>query len=361
MELALRQMPGLAAIARRCHRGRWCTRFRRPAVALAVCVGTLAAIARAPLPGTAWLAARTASIPRPGGEGLLDSREGALAPAWLAATVGNVEASQRSEPRVDAGDSNVPRRLLAGGVLAAVALTVGWASEPAPGQAEVIKGNAPPTDYGLGKNFFKKNKASCSNVEDCQAIGDKKYADEYSAVEESKYEVTASGARFKDMVQGVKADGVAATGQTVRLRYKVMRQGKRSRDGVSGEASTIFSLGYGEDDGPKDAVLTTKLGEGELVKALDEGIVGMAVGGRRRIQVRPDRGLGWRKVGKCAETNTAATAIAGIPNAGVENEETCIDLNKQPAPADYAAKRRFARRFDESLIVEVDLVGVGAS
>merc|ERR1719277_2584495 len=107
------------------------------------------------------------------------------------------------------------------------------------------------------------------------------------------------------MTPGVDSDGVAKAGDMVRVRYRVMRSGKRSSDGLTGEASTIFSLGYGEDDGPKDAVLTAALGEGRFVKALDEGIVGMNVGGKRRVQVRPEYGLGWRKSGKCAQADFA--------------------------------------------------------
>ena len=40
----------------------------------------------------------------------------------------------------------------------------------------------------------------------------------------------------------------AERGASVRVKYRVLRLGKRSRDGLSGEASPIFSIGYGEDD-----------------------------------------------------------------------------------------------------------------
>ena len=35
-------------------------------------------------------------------------------------------------------------------------------------------------------------------------------------------------------------------GDTCFIRYRALRLGKRSRDGLSGEASTVFSYGYGE-------------------------------------------------------------------------------------------------------------------
>ncbi|CAK9078527.1 Peptidylprolyl isomerase [Durusdinium trenchii] len=104
-----------------------------------------------------------------------------------------------------------------------------------------------------------------------------------------------------DVKAGDESAGVAKVGDDVKIRYRVMRSGKRSYDGLSGEATTLFSLGYGEDDGPKDATLNAPIGQGRFVKALDEALVGMAVGGVRRIQVRPDYGLGWKKEGKCAE------------------------------------------------------------
>lgn len=39
-----------------------------------------------------------------------------------------------------------------------------------------------------------------------------------------------------------------AEGDSCAIRYRALRLGKRSRDGLSGEASTVFSFGYGEDD-----------------------------------------------------------------------------------------------------------------
>lgn len=37
--------------------------------------------------------------------------------------------------------------------------------------------------------------------------------------------------------------------------------------------------------------------------------------------------------------------------------EDCIDLTLEPRPVGYGATRRMARRFDETLIVEVEMVG----
>jgi len=223
----------------------------------------------------------------------------------------------------------------------------------------LVKGNAPPKNYGVGKNFTEA--ADCKSVGDCQELGRTRETEEFGAAGTAKdvaYQKTASGARYKDMTVGsgdvVKKDSV------VQVRYRVMRSGKRSSDGLSGEASTIFSLGYGEDDGPKDATLTVPLGQGRFVKAVEEGLIGMSVGGVRRVQVRPENGLGWKKEGKCATEVQSVGLIAGLPVGGAEQQEDCLDSARLPQPQDFASKRRFSRRFDESLIVEAELVALGA-
>ena len=43
--------------------------------------------------------------------------------------------------------------------------------------------------------------------------------------------------------------------------------------------------------------------------------------------------------------------------AAIENENACQNKIALPQPRTYGAKARFGRRFDESLLVELDLVG----
>lgn len=249
-----------------------------------------------------------------------------------------------------------PGRRLAAISLAAAALGVGLG---AGGARALVKGNAPPGGYGIGKNLSGAKAEKCSSRQECEEAGRAKEEKAYGQTAEATYSKTSSGARYKDLTEGSKADGVAAAGDLVRVRYKVMRSGKRSSDGLSGEASTIFSWGFGDEDSePKGAVLSEKLGQGKFVKALDEGLVGMAVGGKRRVQVRPENGLGWRKAGKCAEADQALID-SGLLLGGVEDNGTCLDEKKLPQPRDFGQRRRFERRFDESLIVEVELVGLG--
>jgi len=243
-------------------------------------------------------------------------------------------------------------------VLALLPATAAVSSLGAAGPADAyVKGVEPPEDYGLLKGW--KRKKTCFNKAECQELSVERTEQEFGSAKDISYQQTSSGVRYKDLAEGTSSLGVAAAGQKVDVKYKVMRSGKRSNDGLSGEASTIFSWGYGEEDGePPKAVLSAKLGEGRLVKALDEGIVGMAVGGKRRVQVRPEGGLGWMRFGKCAERVDAVGLAVGLPGAGAANQEACMDKSLLPQPASFSAERRFSRRFDESLIVEVELMSV---
>lgn len=230
-----------------------------------------------------------------------------------------------------AGSTAAPRRVAAVGL--ALTLSLGGLSAA----RALIKGNAPPEGYGLGKGM---NKAAldCRSRAECEELGLKREEEKYgmtSPGQEKTYKLTPSKARYKDVKAGDESAGVAKVGDDVKIRYRVMRSGKRSYDGLSGEATTLFSLGYGEDDGPKEATLNAPIGQGRFVKALDEALVGMAVGGVRRIQVRPDYGLGWKKEGKCAEAIGAVGMVAGLPAAGAERESDCIDTALLPQPIDW--------------------------
>jgi hypothetical protein len=57
------------------------------------------------------------------------------------------------------------------------------------------------------------------------------------------------------------------------------------------------------------------VGGGKLISAVDEAIVGMHVGGKRRVLVRPDRDQGWKKSDpNCASLFDVGMA-SGIPGA----------------------------------------------
>jgi len=263
---------------------------------------------------------------------------------------GAARALPAQKPAVERSESS--RRDVAAWLAAAAAWTLGKAYP-----ARAIELPAAPSDFGWLPP--KKVKLTCKTEVECALEGEAAEKAKFGPAD-GKFSQTPSGVRFKDMKEGNPTDGVAQLGSTVQLRFKVMRSGKRSYDGLSGEASTIFSKGFGLDDGPKDGKLVEKLGDGKFVKSLEEGLVGMSVGSVRRVQVRPEKGLGWRKPGKCGTGFAAVGAISGIPGASIESNDSCLMADLLPQPADFQEKRRFLRRFDESLIVELELLGLGS-
>ena len=232
-------------------------------------------------------------------------------------------------------------------------------SRPAPASA-LIKGSAPPP-----KMAPKERK--CKSIDECEAMGEKTKA-EAAANERTDFQRTSGGDRFRDLVEG--SGNVAKEGDAVEIRYRVMRLGTKARDGLSGEGQTIFSLGYGEDDDAEGDKLAVQLSDNSLVAGVKDALVGMRPGGRRRVLVRPERG--WKdESGACAQgqktidlsTSTRTTALEGNLvfkadiGAAIENENACQNKVALPQPRSYGGKARFGRRFDESLLVELDLVG----
>jgi hypothetical protein len=44
-----------------------------------------------------------------------------------------------------------------------------------------------------------------------------------------------------------------------------------------------------------------------------------------------------------------------VPTATMVDQEACFDTSKSPFPTTYAQRRRMAQRFDQSLIMEVQV------
>jgi FKBP-type peptidyl-prolyl cis-trans isomerase FkpA len=86
---------------------------------------------------------------------------------------------------------------------------------------------------------------------------------------------TASGLYWKDLVIG--AGAAAAAGDSVRVHYTVWLP-----DG------TIVDTTHDDDNTPVRFVL----GVGLAIKGLDEGLIGMQVGGTRKLVIRPSLAYG---------------------------------------------------------------------
>ena len=264
---------------------------------------------------------------------------------------------------------------------------VGWTFLSGPAHP-LVKGVAPPPPRKVAGE-----KPKCTNIEECQAEAEKRQREEAEAAAAAAEPVqtTAGGTKYRDVQVG--QGRTAKEGDQVTVWYKVLKLGKRSFDGLSGEGTVVFSRGYGlEDDEkvPGDKTFITILGSPNNIIALNEALVGMQPGGVRRFSVFPSKG--WRKPGSACDGGPGGSGAGGelrtdygksgyrefvaeslcfsdvifdsvcppvvVPTATMVQEETCFDTFKQPFPFSYAQQRRMAQRFDQSLIMEVTLVDV---
>ena len=101
----------------------------------------------------------------------------------------------------------------------------------------LVKGVAPPPPKKASGD-----KPKCTNVEECQEMAYKREQEMREVQEEGPPpKTTAGGLRYRDMEDG---SGVAIKdGDEVLLHYKVLKLGKRSYDGLSGEGTVVFSRG----------------------------------------------------------------------------------------------------------------------
>lgn len=228
----------------------------------------------------------------------------------------------------------------------------------------LVKGNAPPPPKRAPSEERK-----CRNVEECQEMAEKAaaQADMEERANILPASVTPQGTKYRDLVEVKDASQVAKVGDKATIFYKVLKLGKRSYDGLSGEGTVVFSRGYGlEDDEEKPGVksFSFTVGDSQIISALNDAIVGQAVGSVRRIAIMPQ--MGWEKATKECDGGPGGSGAGGdlktdyvvVPTATMVATEVCFDKNKLPFPNSYAEQRRMAQRFDQSLIMEVELVSL---
>lgn len=275
-----------------------------------------------------------------------------------------IPVNQEEPIRQEDKKKNRRRELLqqSGGAFVGLAVSV-LTVLPTPVEA-LVKGVAPPPPKKASGD-----KPKCTNVEECQAMAEKREQEQREREEQGPPpKVTSSGnVRYQDIEEGPEGSPSIKDGDDVDVFFKVLKLGKRSYDGLSGEGTVVFSRGYGfEDDEDKAGVKSfrTVVGSYSNIAALNEALIGMKVGGTRRFSVLPQ--MGWRKPIKACDGGPGGAGTGGelktdyvvVPTATMVEQEACFDMNKQPFPATYAQQRRMAQRFDQSLIIEVQVAKI---
>ena len=210
----------------------------------------------------------------------------------------------------------------------------------------LVTGNAPPAK--------RKGpaKVTCKTIDECEEIGRQR---------EQKIEEEVGGAVLLDGVHQIGdvrfGDVKIGEGEMVgegrlTVNLTVLKPGKRSFDGLSGAGTTIFT---------KENFTFDRSDVG-VVKSLRLGVEGMKKGGVRRIGVEPQNG--WEKPTRDCDGGPGGRGSGGdvktdytiVPTAKMVSLETCFDKLMKPFPDDFAQGRRMAQRFDQALVIEVEVV-----
>lgn len=129
--------------------------------------------------------------------------------------------------------------------------------------------------------------------------------------------------------------------------------------------SFLFTtLGYGLEDDENDVgtmYFETVVGSPFNIAAFNDAVVGMKVGGTRRFAILPQKG--WERATAACDGGPGGRGTGGdlrtdyvvVPTATMVDQEACFDTTKLPFPTSYAQRRRMAQRFDQSLIMEVQV------
>ena len=122
---------------------------------------------------------------------------------------------------------------------------------------------------------------------------------------------------------GMSADDFAATGPLQDagngLKYADLAKGDGA-EAQSGQTVSVHYTGWLTDgqkfDSSRDrgGAFSFRLGAGQVIRGWDQGVAGMKVGGRRRLEIPPELGYGDRGVGPIPG---GATLIFAVELLGV--------------------------------------------
>lgn len=157
---------------------------------------------------------------------------------------------------------------------------------PSQPSSALVKGVAPPPSLSA-----KKEKPNCKTIDECEALQEAKIAIERASMADIKV-ATVNGIKYVDLEEGTGSS--VSSGSTIQVKFKVLKAGKRSYDGLSGEGTVVFSDGYGLEDNEKtnsffEYQVSSVQTRTNVVETFIVGVEGMKEGGVRRVEVQPQK------------------------------------------------------------------------
>lgn len=176
---------------------------------------------------------------------------------------------------------------------------------------------------------------TCKTIDECLEQREKQerlQADSAGAVEVFQ----ENGVRYIRVEGGDEGTEGLRMGDETSVRFNVLKAGKRSADGLSGQGTSVFSMGYMlEDDEKPNSTFKFFTSDPTVIPALRSGVVGMKLKEVRRVQVLPE--MGWRKANRGCDGGPGGSGAGGevktdyviVPTAEiVDQEKARMDKNR---------------------------------
>lgn len=111
----------------------------------------------------------------------------------------------------------------------------------------------------------------------------------------------------KEASKGANMDNFKTTASGLKIEDIAIGQGTEAKSGDTVTVNYLGTLLNGtkfDSSYDRNAPFTTQIGVGQVIKGWDEGIVGMKVGGKRKLIIPPDLGYGDKGAGNTIPPNS---------------------------------------------------------